>query len=135
MPDGLPLLSTCYRERASRVERAGTGPVTDRFRKTRIANRVPRPLPRLRCVRAWELPEPATRLPERRPGHAGAPPGSHRGDIHDEAVFNIAFQHPFVSGLDFVGTDHLDIRGDTVFRAEIQHLLRLGDAAAALPGR
>lgn len=45
---------------------APDGPVTDRFRSQNRQS-VPRPLPRLRCVRAWELPEPATRLPERRP--------------------------------------------------------------------
>src|SRR5690625_2546199 len=51
-----------------------------------------------------------------------------RSHIDDESVFHIAFEHPFVSFVDLVHTDHFDVGGDSMFAAEIEHLLRFGNS-------
>src|SRR3984885_10838908 len=45
-----------------------------------------------------------------------------------EAIFHVAFEHACVGLLNVLHGDHLDIGHDAPLRAEIQHLLRLGDA-------
>ena len=48
------------------------------------------------------------------------------GHIQHEAVLHVSFQHAFVGLGDGVRCcfDGLDVRGDAVFAAEVQHLLR-----------
>jgi hypothetical protein len=49
--------------------------------------------------------------------------------VDDEPIFHVALEHPFVGFGDLVDPDYLDVAGDPAFGAEIEHLLRLGDAA------
>src|SRR3954470_18875977 len=52
-----------------------------------------------------------------------------RCHIDHKAVLHVILEHPGVSCFNILHFDHLDIRGDAVLGAEIQHLLGLGDAA------
>ena len=52
-----------------------------------------------------------------------------RGDVDNEAVFDVAFQHPLVGGVDVGHVDHFHVGGDVVLAAEIQQFLRFFDAA------
>ena len=49
--------------------------------------------------------------------------------VDHEAVFHIAFLHAVESGVDVLHVDQLDIRGDVVLGAEIQHFLGFLQAA------
>jgi hypothetical protein len=51
-----------------------------------------------------------------------------RGHINDEAVFYVVLHHPVIGFIDFLDGDELDISGDVVLTAKIQHFLGLLDA-------
>ena len=52
-----------------------------------------------------------------------------RRHVDDEAVFDVAFQHAFVGGVDVCHVDEFNVGGDVVFAAEIQQFLCFRDAA------
>src|SRR5258708_25556910 len=52
-----------------------------------------------------------------------------RSHIDGEPVLHIGLEQPFVSFISLLDWDHLDIRGDVVLPAEIEHLLGFGNAA------
>jgi len=52
-----------------------------------------------------------------------------RGHIDHEAIADVGFFHPFKGMVDLIHADHLDIGQHILARAEIEHLLRLADAA------
>src|SRR5437016_3027076 len=58
-----------------------------------------------------------------------------RRHIDHEPIFHIALQHALVGFVDLLDGDHFDVRDDSVFSAEVQHLLRLGNAADQRPGK
>ena len=60
-------------------------------------------------------------------------PGDRRGVDH-EAVADVAAHDAVVCPVDLVGADRLDHRGDAVLGAEVEHLLRLADAADVRAG-
>src|SRR5512135_1548659 len=47
--------------------------------------------------------------------------------VDDEAIFYVAPKHPFVSLIDLLDRDLLDVGHDVVLPAEIEHLLGLSD--------
>jgi hypothetical protein len=49
--------------------------------------------------------------------------------VDHEAIFHVALLHAIIGVVDILDLDHLDIGGDALLGAEIEHLLRLGDAA------
>jgi hypothetical protein len=56
----------------------------------------------------------------------------HVGDVRhvdDEAVLHVALQQPLVGLVDLLHRDELDVGGDVVLAAEVEHLLGLADAA------
>jgi hypothetical protein len=57
-----------------------------------------------------------------------------RGHVDDEAVFDVALEDALVGFVDLLDADKLDIGGDAVLAAEIEHLLRFGDAADEAAG-
>ena len=54
-------------------------------------------------------------------------------DIDHEAIPHVALQHSFPCRIDLINANHFDICGNVVRRAEVEHLLRLGDAADERP--
>ena len=52
-----------------------------------------------------------------------------RCHVDNEAIFNIALDQALVSFVDLLNRDHLDVRGNIMLPAKVQHLLRFGDAA------
>jgi hypothetical protein len=52
-----------------------------------------------------------------------------RRHVDGEAVLHIRGEHALVGLVDLLDRDHLDIGGDAVLAAEVEHLLGLGDAA------
>src|SRR3954471_20360131 len=63
-----------------------------------------------------------------RRGFAGSGQRSH---VDHEPVANIALHHPLESLVDVGDVDHLDIRGDAVLGAIVEHLLGLWNPADA----
>ena len=61
--------------------------------------------------------------------HAGDLGVFQRGHVDHEAVFHVALEHAFVGFVDLVHADQLDVGGDVMLTAEIEHLLRLSEAA------
>src|SRR5882757_1921969 len=57
-----------------------------------------------------------------RSGRSG---GLERRHVDDEAILDVALLHPVEGLLDVLHADRLDIRGDALLGAEIQHLLSL----------
>src|SRR5215210_2378814 len=55
--------------------------------------------------------------------------GSQRRHVDGEAVLHVRLEHPLVGLVDLLDRDHLDIGSDVVLSAEVEHLLRLGNAA------
>src|SRR6202000_661863 len=55
--------------------------------------------------------------------------GLQRSHVDRETVFHIRLQQSVVSLVDFLDWNDLHIGGDIVFAAEIEHLLRLSNAA------
>src|SRR3954464_1332945 len=49
--------------------------------------------------------------------------------VDDESVAHVALQHPLIRVVDLLDGYHLDVGGDSVLRAMVEHLLRLGDTA------
>jgi hypothetical protein len=49
--------------------------------------------------------------------------------IDDEAIVYVAFQQPFVSLIDLLNGDQLNVRGDAMLSTEIEHLLDFADPA------
>jgi hypothetical protein len=62
-----------------------------------------------------------------------APPCSRRllqrCHVDDEAVLHVTLGKPLVRVVDLLDLDDLDVRRDSLVRAEIEHLLRLADPA------
>jgi hypothetical protein len=58
-----------------------------------------------------------------------------RSHVNREAILHIGLQHPLVGLVDLLDRDHLDIADDVVLAAEVEHLLRLLDAADGEPER
>jgi len=52
-----------------------------------------------------------------------------RREIDDEAVAHVALEHALVGVIDVLHRDHLDVGQHVLLGAEIQHLLRLLNAA------
>jgi hypothetical protein len=48
-----------------------------------------------------------------------------RGVVDHEAIFDVALLHAVIGFVDLLDQDHLDLRDDAPFGAEIEHLLRL----------
>src|SRR5674476_1644905 len=63
-----------------------------------------------------------------------APPSGESAHVDDEAVPDVGGEDTLVRLVDALGRDHLDVAGDAVLRAEVEHLLRLADAPDAGPG-
>src|SRR5437868_423756 len=57
-----------------------------------------------------------------------------RRGIDDEAVADVRAEHPLPRLVDLVGGDDLDLGGDAVLGAEVEHLLGLADRADGRPG-
>ena len=55
--------------------------------------------------------------------------GSDGGGVDDEAVAHVGPQHALIRVVDGCSVDELDLGGDAVPGAEVQHLLRLGNAS------
>src|SRR5580700_6848021 len=51
------------------------------------------------------------------------------GDIDDEAIFHLAFYRSFVSLVDLLDRDHLDVGNDIMRGAVIEHFLGFRDAS------
>src|SRR3954454_17645696 len=49
--------------------------------------------------------------------------------VDDESVAHVALQHPLIRLVDLLDGNHLDVGGDSVLRAMVEHLLGLGDTA------
>src|SRR5579872_837197 len=49
--------------------------------------------------------------------------------INHKAIFHVALDEPVVGLVDLLNGDQLDVRGDSVLSAEVQHLLGFADAA------
>ena len=52
-----------------------------------------------------------------------------RSHVDNEAVLHVALKQTFVRLIDLLNLDHLDVRGDCVLGAKIEHFLSLADAA------
>src|ERR1700760_3602875 len=52
-----------------------------------------------------------------------------RRHVDGEAVFHIRFQQSLISFVDLLDRDDFNVGGDVVLAAEVEHLLRLRDAA------
>ena len=48
-------------------------------------------------------------------------------DVDDEAIAHVVLEHALVGLVDLIDRDHLDIGGDSLLAAEVEHLLRLVD--------
>src|SRR3954451_11755143 len=59
--------------------------------------------------------------------------GDRRG-VDDEAVADVGGEHSLIRLVDVLRLDDLDLCGDAVLGAEVEHLLRLRDAADHGPG-
>src|ERR1051326_831195 len=53
----------------------------------------------------------------------------HRSHVDDEAVLHVGLQHALVGFVDLLHGDDFNVAGDVVLAAEVEHLLRLRDAA------
>src|SRR3984957_14080477 len=60
---------------------------------------------------------------------SSAPRLLQRGVVDDETVFHVAFQEALVGFVNLLDADHFNVCGDSVLRAEIQHLLGFADSA------
>ena len=58
-----------------------------------------------------------------------------RSHVDREAVFHVALEHPLVGFVDLLDRDDFDVGSDVVLAAEVEHLLRLGDAADGRAGQ
>ena len=56
-------------------------------------------------------------------------PVPQRSHIDDKAILHIAFEQSLISFVDLLDGDHLDIAGDPVLPAVVEHFLRLGNTA------
>ena len=54
---------------------------------------------------------------------------SETGHFDHEPVAHIALQHPLVGSVDVVHRDQFDVRYETMLGAEVEHFLRLANAA------
>jgi hypothetical protein len=52
-----------------------------------------------------------------------------RGVVDDEAILHVAALHPVIGRIDLLDRDQLDIGDHALLRAEVEHLLRFGNAA------
>ena len=52
-----------------------------------------------------------------------------RSHVDREAVLHVGLEQPLVGFVDLLNGDDFDVGGDVVLAAEVEHLLRLGDAA------
>ena len=72
---------------------------------------------------------PRPRLVRFRAMIGGCVSGFQRSHIDAETVFHIRLDQSLVGFVDFLDRDDLDVGGDVVRAAEVEHLLRFGDAA------
>ena len=54
-----------------------------------------------------------------------------RGDVDDEAIADVAFEHTGIGGGDILDIDDLYVGNDIVLFTEVQHFLGFGEAADA----
>src|SRR5512140_2325224 len=86
------------------------------------------------CWRMWASPamdgypiHDTSRTPSIGPGRVRLLPQALRVD--DEAVADVGLQHALVGLVHLLGGDDLDVGGDAVLPAEVEHLLGLGESA------
>src|ERR1700731_1889656 len=58
-----------------------------------------------------------------------------RCHINYKAVLHVALEQAVVCFVDLLNFDHLDVRGNSLFPAEIEHLLRFAKPADARAGK
>src|SRR5690606_27661727 len=55
--------------------------------------------------------------------------------IDHKAVTHVSLEHPLISLVDLLDRNHLDVRDDVVFGAEVEHFLGFGNAADQRAGQ
>ena len=56
-------------------------------------------------------------------------------EVDNEAVSYVGLQHTLIRFVDLLNGDDLDVSGDAMIAAEVQHLLRFADAADRRTGQ